>query len=102
MNARSDDGRTALAIAASRFGSLAVVRILLDAGADPSVKSPSYKGPLTPLREAAEVGDEAVVRLLIERGADVKKEGPFPLIAASSRTMPGVWTCSPRRPTAPR
>jgi ankyrin repeat protein len=82
VNARSDDGRTALAIAASRFGSLAVVRILLDAGADPSVKSPSYKGPLTPLREAAEVGDEAVVRLLIERGADVKKEGPFPLIAA--------------------
>ena len=64
------------------YGDADAVRILLDAGADPSVKSPSYKGPLTPLREAAEVGDEAVVRLLIERGADVKKEGPFPLIAA--------------------
>ena len=82
VNARSDDGRTALSIAASRFGSHAVVSILLDAGADPSVKSPSYKGPLTPLREAAEVGDEAVVRLLIERGADVNSAGPLPLIAA--------------------
>ncbi|MGH7134604.1 MAG: ankyrin repeat domain-containing protein, partial [Pirellulales bacterium] len=82
VNARSDDGRTALAIAASRFGSLEVVRMLLDSGADPSVKSPSYKGPLTALREAAEVGDQAVVRLLIERGADVKRAGPFPLIAA--------------------
>ncbi|HEY3966845.1 MAG TPA: ankyrin repeat domain-containing protein [Planctomycetaceae bacterium] len=82
VNARSDDGRTALSIAASRSGSLAVVSILLDAGADPSVKSPSYKGPLTPLREAAEVGDEAVVRLLIERGANVKSAGPLPLIGA--------------------
>ncbi len=82
VNARSEDGRTALSIAASRFGSLAVVRMLLDSGADPSVKSPSYKGPLTPLSEAAEVGDEAVVRLLIERGADVKSAGPLPLIAA--------------------
>lgn len=82
VNARSDDGRTALAIAASRVGSLAVVRLLLDSGADPSVRSPSYKGPLTPLREAADVGDEAVVQLLIERGADVKSAGPLPLIAA--------------------
>ncbi len=82
VNARSEDGRTALSIAASRSGSLAVVRLLLDSGANPSVKSPSYKGPLTPLSEAADVGDEAVVRLLIERGAAVKSAGPFPLIAA--------------------
>lgn len=82
VNARSEDGRTALAIAASRYGSLAVVRLLLDSGANPSVKSPSYKGPLTPLSEAADVGGEAVVRLLIERGADVKSAGPSPLIAA--------------------
>ena len=82
VNARSEDGRTALSIAASRFGSLAVVRLLLDSGADPSVKSPSYKGPLTPLSEAADIGDEAVVRLLIERGSDVKSAGPLPLIRA--------------------
>ncbi len=82
VNARSEDGRTALSIAASRYGSLAVVRLLLDSGANPSVKSPSYKGTLSPLSEAAEVGDEAVVRLLIERGADVKGAGPFPLFAA--------------------
>ena len=97
----SDDGRTALAIAASRFGSLAVVGILLDAGADPSVKSPSYKGPLTPLRQnKVEVGDEAVVRLLIERGADVKKEGPFPLITALFRERCPV--CGPAHPSADR
>jgi ankyrin repeat protein len=82
VNARSEDGRTAFSIAASRVGSLAVVRLLLDSGADPSVRSPSYKGPVTPLREAADVGDEAVVQLLIERGADVKSAGPLPLIAA--------------------
>ena len=50
VNARSEDGRTALSIAASRYGSLAVIRLLLDSGANPSVKSPSYKGPLTPLQ----------------------------------------------------
>ena len=83
VNARSDDGRTALAIAAGRFGALDVVRLLLDAGADPSVKAPSYKETVTPLSEAAEVGDEAVLRLLIERGADVKRAGAVALPAAA-------------------
>ena len=78
VNARSEDGRTALSIAASRFGSLAVVRLLLDSGADPAVKSPSYKGPLTALSEAAEVGDEAVVRMLIERGAGSREREASP------------------------
>jgi ankyrin repeat protein len=82
VKARSEDGRTALAIAASRYGSLEVVRLLLDSGADPSVQSPSYKGPVTPLAEAANVGGEAVVRLLIERGADVKGAAPSALGAA--------------------
>jgi ankyrin repeat protein len=82
VSARSEDGRTPLLIAAGRFGSSAIVELLLDHGAGPSVKSPSYKGTLTPLSEAADVGDDAVLRLLIERGADVKSAGPFPLIAA--------------------
>lgn len=82
VNARSEDGRSALIIATSRFGSIDVVRLLLDSGADPSVQSPSYKGTMTPLSEAAHVGGEAVVRLLIERGADVKGAGPGPLFAA--------------------
>ena len=82
VNARSEDGRSALAIATSRFGSLDVVRLLLDSGADPSVQSPSYKGTLTPLSEAAHVGGETVVRLLIERGADVKGAVPSALLAA--------------------
>lgn len=82
VNARSQDGRSALAIATSRFDSLDVVRLLLDSGADPSVQSPSYKGQVTPLAEAAHVGGEAAVRLLIERGADVKGAGPPALMAA--------------------
>ena len=82
VNARSEDGRTALAVATSRFGSLEVVRLLLDKGANPSVQSPSYKGTLTPLAEAANAGGEAVMRLLIERGADVKGAAPSALIAA--------------------
>ena len=44
VNARSEDGRTALSIAASRFGSLAVVRILLDSGADPPSSRPATRG----------------------------------------------------------
>jgi len=82
VNALSEDGRSALAIATSRFGSVDVVRLLLDSGVDPSVQSPSYKGQLTPLCEAAHVGGEPVVRLLIERGADVKGAGASALMAA--------------------
>ncbi|MCU0707369.1 MAG: ankyrin repeat domain-containing protein [Pirellula sp.] len=83
VNAKSDDGRSALAIATSRYSSLDVVRLLLDNGADPSAQSPSYKGTLTPLAEAANVGGESVVRLLIERGADVKGAGSGPLFGAT-------------------
>ncbi len=83
VKARSEDGRTALSIAASWSGSLAVVRLLLDAGADPS-KSPGPRGPSALLSAAADLGDEALVRLLIERGADVKSAGPLPLIRALS------------------
>jgi ankyrin repeat protein len=62
-NARSADGLTPLAIAASRLGSVNVVKMLLDHGAKP-------EGNL--LARAAGIGDEAVIRLLIARGADRK------------------------------
>lgn len=81
-NARSDDGRTPLLIAAGRYGSIAVVKLLLDHRADPSVKAHSVSGPTTPLRQAAGVGDDATVRLLIERGANVAAAGPAALISA--------------------
>jgi ankyrin repeat protein/mono/diheme cytochrome c family protein len=79
VNAKSDDGRTPLLIAAGLPDGAAIVKLLLDHGADPSAAAPSLGGPTTPLTEAAFAGNETVFRLLIERGADVKRAGPGPL-----------------------
>ena len=81
-NAVSANSRTPLLIATGTFGSTAVVKLLLENGANPNVTSPSYRGPLTPLREAARVGDDLVLRMLLDGGADPKNSGPFPLIEA--------------------
>lgn len=84
-NARSDDGRTPLLTATTWPRSYEVSKLLLDHGANPSQAVPSYRGPLTPLRLAAEAGDEAVVRLLLDRGANAKAMGGvLPLVAALS------------------
>lgn len=64
----------ALALAA-QLGNADVVRLLLDAGEDPSRLNPAgYHAHATPLHHAAWNGREDVVRLLVERGArlDVK------------------------------
>jgi ankyrin repeat protein len=82
VNARSDDGRTPLFIATGRFGSSDVVKLLLDHGADISVKAHSNRGAVTPLTQAAGIGDDAVLRLLIERGGDAKIAGIASLNAA--------------------
>ncbi|KAJ5653623.1 hypothetical protein N7490_000626 [Penicillium lividum] len=74
QNSRGDDldckdkeyGQTPLTWAAQR-GHKAVVRLLLEKGADPESKDNSYR---TSLSWAAEIGHEAVVRLLLEKGAD--------------------------------
>jgi len=79
VNAKSDDGRTPLLIAAGMPDGEAVVKLLLDHGADPSAAAPGLVGPTTPLTEAAYAGSEAVFRLLLERGTDVKRAGPGPL-----------------------
>jgi ankyrin repeat protein len=81
-NGRSDDGRTPLLIAAGRYGSSAVVKLLLDHGANPSVSSIGLLGGMTPLAEAAYAGDAGVIRILTERGADVKRAGFLPLVLA--------------------
>jgi ankyrin repeat protein len=90
VNARSDDGRTPLLIAAARPGSFDVVKLLLDRKANPSQVVNTYRGPMTPLRLAAESGDEPLLRLLLDRAADAKAEGGlFPLLAAMNANDPG-------------
>ena len=74
-NAASDTGRKPLLIAANRFGSVDVARLLLDHGADPSARQ---AGTVTVLSEAAGAGDEATLQLLLDRGADLKGAGFFP------------------------
>src|SRR5580704_8223302 len=82
-NARSDDGRTPLMIASGQYGAGPVVKLLLDHGANPSVKSlASGLSGTSPLAEAAGAGDEASLRLLIEHGASVKDAGPQGLYLA--------------------
>jgi ankyrin repeat protein len=64
----------ALALAA-QHGHVDVVRLLLDAGEDPSRYNPDGNhSHSTPLHQAALAGHDAVVRLLVERGArlDIK------------------------------
>ncbi|MFX7804449.1 ankyrin repeat domain-containing protein, partial [Acinetobacter baumannii] len=80
-------------IAAARPGAYDVVKLLLDRKANPSSVVNTYRGPVTPLRLAAEVGDEAVLRLLLDRGADAKAMGGvFPLLAAMNANDPGCVT----------
>src|SRR4051812_5563091 len=82
VNARSDDGRTPVLIAASVRGNRDVVSLLLERKANPSVQAPGLVAPLSPLAEAAKQGDEATIRLLIDRGADVARAGFLPLALA--------------------
>ncbi len=59
----------ALAVAA-QHGHVEIVRLLLDAGEDPSRYNPDGNhSHSTPLHQAVLAGHEAVVRLLVERGA---------------------------------
>jgi ankyrin repeat protein len=78
-NIRPDDGRTALIVAASQFGSSAVVKLLLDRGATASAATANRT---TALRLAAGTGDAEVMRLLVERGADLKADAGAALTQA--------------------
>jgi len=58
--------------AASQFGHVEIVRLMLDAGEDPDRYNPvGFHSHSTPLHQAALSGHEEVVRLLVERGARV-------------------------------
>jgi len=79
VNARSNDGRSPIVIAAGIRGNRDVVSLLLERGANPSAKAPGIVANVTPLAEAAKQGDEAMIRLLIARGADITGAGFLPL-----------------------
>ena len=78
-NQRPDDGRTALIVAAARVGSPAVVKLLLDAGADPKALSAARASSL---RAAAAVGEAESMRLLIAAGADLRADAAAALNAS--------------------
>jgi len=84
-NAKSDDFRTPLLIAAGLAGGSPVVKLLLDHGADPSTQASCLFGNTSPLAEAAYAGDASSVQLLLDHGADAKAAGYLPL-AYSLRT----------------
>ena len=65
-NARSEDGQTPLLIAASRPGSISVLKQLLDHGANPSSQNPASGSPLA---LAAAAADADLIKLLLQHGA---------------------------------
>lgn len=81
-NVKSGDGRTPLMRAAGIHGASAVVRRLLDAGADPSTTGTGLFGMTSALVEAAYAADPDTIRLLLARGVDPAANGPIPLYFA--------------------
>jgi len=93
VNARSDDGRTPLLIAAGLSGSVDLVTLLLEKGADVNTHAPGLVVDISPLSEAAYSGDQAVFRALVDGGANVKLAGPLALgMAFRSQCMPCIET----------
>ena len=91
VNIASQRGRTALQLAAHSDGSAAIVRLLLDAGADAKAVDVSKANTL---HMATRGNDTETIRLIADAGADVNAvdfAGFTPLIhAASNRNLDAV------------
>jgi len=70
VNAKSEDRRTPLLIAAGLPGAAPVVKLLLEKGADVNAQAPGLDGVTTPLIEAIYSGDVETFRLLLAHGAN--------------------------------
>jgi ankyrin repeat protein len=83
VDARSKSGSTALMFAAR--GDLASIRTLLDAGADPNLEIPDWKG--TALTIASTMGQPEIVEALLNKGADInhRDENSFTALHAAVR-----------------
>lgn len=96
VNARSHDGSTALLAAAGR-GDLAMVEVLLAAGADPSLARSEPAGPLAPLAAAEKYGHPDVAALLRARGRRSAGGAPRDSLAnrgpGGDRRKPGNEDC---------
>ena len=75
LDARDEDGKTALALAADR-GHLEVVKVLVSAGADVNARNTGVAGGSTPLHMASgHRNREPIMQLLIDNGAKVNTKG---------------------------
>ena len=81
VNARSNEMRTPLMIAARRPGNAAVVKFLLERGANVN-PNPHPATESSPLLEAASSGESDGMELLLARGADAKSVGQQALTIA--------------------
>src|SRR5262245_46779442 len=81
VNARSDDFRTPLMVAATRQGNIAVVKLLIEGGANVN-PNPRPADSGSPLVQAGTAGDAEVMQLLIEHGANVKDAAEPLLVSA--------------------
>jgi hypothetical protein len=73
VNAQSDDGRSALIVASGFHGARDVVALLLEKGANPSLKVPGT----SPLIEATLSGDADIFQQLVSHGADMSVSRPL-------------------------
>jgi ankyrin repeat protein len=81
VNAVSNDLRTPLIVAATRYGNAPTVRLLLDRGANPN-PNPKPDAMGSPLVQAGTTGDPEIMQVLIDRGANVKAAAG-PLLTAA-------------------